>query len=72
MKCKVCGKEFDLLKERRYTVKSNSVFVGTQYYDAFDCPFCGCQNIAKEREMKAHIEVYEETEDDEKDDQEGV
>lgn len=49
-KCKVCGRRFQLLKKNRYEVKKapvgfNCLTEGTVYYNAFDCPFCGCQNI---------------------------
>lgn len=49
-KCNVCGRRFRLLKENRYeVVKSpsgfNCLIEGITYYNAFDCPHCGCQNI---------------------------
>lgn len=49
-KCNVCGRRFKLLAKNRYeVVKSpvgfNCLTQGTVYYNAFDCPYCGCQNI---------------------------
>lgn len=45
MKCKVCGKEFELLAENKKIVKKNNIIVQNDYLlEAFDCPFCGCQN----------------------------
>ena len=50
MKCKVCGNEFEALKENKYIVKDNSILTGKeQLYDCFDCPKCGCQVIGKVR-----------------------
>lgn len=50
MKCKICGKRFELRKENRYDAIDIPVGLDclTQpsiYYNAFDCPYCGCQNI---------------------------
>ena len=49
-KCNICGKKFRLLAKNRYEVVRRSVGLncltqGTVYYNAFDCPHCGCQNI---------------------------
>lgn len=53
MKCKVCGHEFELNKENRYTSirEENQLITGTIFreYDCFDCPKCGCQNMVNER-----------------------
>ena len=53
MKCKICNKEFELLKENRYMVTNKNVkgiTSGlTSAFDAFDCPYCGCQNIVSDR-----------------------
>lgn len=52
MKCKVCGKRFPLLAKNRYVVRAETVLPRrTGYYNAFDCPRCGCQNIAGVVEM---------------------
>lgn len=49
--CKVCGNKFELKKENRYTAsRRESIFCIPTYYDAFDCPVCGCQNIVGVRE----------------------
>ena len=49
-KCNVCGRRFRLLAKNRYEVVVtpvglNCLTQGTVYYNAFDCPRCGCQNI---------------------------
>lgn len=49
-KCKTCGKRFRLLAKNRYEVMVrpiglNVLTQGNVYYNAFDCPRCGCQNI---------------------------
>lgn len=49
-KCNICGKRFKLLAKNRYEVVRkpvgfNCLIEGTIYYNAFDCPHCGCQNI---------------------------
>lgn len=51
MKCKICGKDFELKKENRYVVKNVSVsgLFTRNVYESFDCPYCGCQNVVNER-----------------------
>lgn len=49
-KCNVCGRRFRLLAKNRYEVVRkpvglNCLTEATVYYNAFDCPHCGCQNI---------------------------
>lgn len=66
-KCNICGKRFRLLKENRYEVSRSPVGLncltqGTTYYNAFDCPHCGCQNIVGVFEKE---KVKSENEDDE-------
>lgn len=56
-KCKVCGCEFMLLSQNRYTADATpggpfSVLCDTLLQDAFDCPMCGCQNIVGRRYQK--------------------
>ena len=55
--CKVCGTEFFFFFYSHYVCRDIEV-TGIQtinrkeevkQYDAFDCPNCGCQVIAKER-----------------------
>lgn len=46
MKCKVCGKEFELLAENKKIIKKYNLIAQRGFLnEAFDCPFCGCQNI---------------------------
>lgn len=49
-RCKVCGSFFRLLAKNRYEVKMIPEGIawltsGVTYYNAFDCPKCGCQNL---------------------------
>ena len=46
--CSVCGKEFDLKKDERYTGFEKGLLGGT-YYDCYDCPNCGAQYAAQIR-----------------------
>lgn len=62
-KCNVCGRRFRLLSKNRYEVVKNPVGLkclaeGPVYFNAFDCPRCGCQNIvgAIEKEKVRDIE----------------
>ena len=52
--CKVCGRKFELKVENKYMVTESKgiseVFCGITVFDAFDCPFCGCQNVMNVRE----------------------
>lgn len=60
IKCKICGCEFVPVIDKHYIVRDNgesgmsTVFKHTEgnTYDAFDCPSCGCQIIAQERNRK--------------------
>ena len=50
LECKVCGNRFTPLKENKYIVKKYGMLTKmVDYYDAFDCPFCGCQIVANIR-----------------------
>ena len=62
MKCRVCGKEFELSVTKHYISRDEEVercgiasIVGNntekevKLYDTFDCPICGCQNVVQER-----------------------
>lgn len=71
LECKVCGCKFNAVIERHYIVRDNgktgltaafSSIDEDGLYDAFDCPACGCQIIAKER--KRNYTPTEENEDD--------
>ena len=62
-KCKTCGRRFRLLAKNRYEVMVSPVGVeiftkGTVFYNAFDCPRCGCQNITGVVE-KVNVKDYE-------------
>lgn len=66
--CKICGRDFPLIVERRYTAIDNSksgivmTFAGVEeiLYDAIDCPHCGCQNILQPRKR---VDAFVEMED---------
>ena len=52
MKCKVCDKPLHLSKEERYDVvkpEGLSLLASKPRYEAFDCLYCGCQNVVGER-----------------------
>jgi hypothetical protein len=61
MKCTVCGHEFELKKENRYTVKRKETSLLTsavfQEYDCFDCPKCGCQNMVNKRMENCELTI---------------
>lgn len=49
-KCNICGRRFRLLAKNRYEVVRRPAGIrclteATTYYNAFDCPRCGCQNV---------------------------
>ena len=52
-KCSICGRKFELLAKNRYEVETRP-FNKTIYYNAFDCPHCGCQNIIGVVEKTQH------------------
>lgn len=45
MECKVCSKDFELKSENKYLVGEKNLFKPLDIFEAFDCPYCGCQNI---------------------------
>ena len=62
LECKICGTKFNAIIEKHYLARDNgktglAVAFGSTaeecLYDAFDCPMCGCQVIAKERKRRA-------------------
>lgn len=66
-KCKVCNEFFELKKEDRYDVTKlpaggtfGTLFSNPVAYDAFDCPYCGCQNIVNVRETHTSVPEPEE------------
>ena len=72
--CEVCGREFALMHEDRYTVreeKRGGLAAAFAYmpeptmWDAFDCPYCGCQNrvLIRKREVEETSETVDKTED---------
>lgn len=80
--CSVCGRDFPLLVENRYTARDNNnklgfaVFTcGTEdsLYDAIDCPHCGCQNILQLRKrrnaMSELADMVGDDEDEEEDEE---
>ena len=62
--CKVCGEEFRPHKDHRYTVvKHQGLFIPSLFFDAIDCPHCGCQTILGDRLGAAFTEDDEDDED---------
>ena len=49
IKCVVCHETFTPAKSRKYEVRVNSGFMGNRIFEAFDCPYCGCQHVVNER-----------------------
>lgn len=49
-KCVVCGHRFEIEIDKKYVVKIQEGLINKTYYDAVDCPRCGCQNIIWKRE----------------------
>lgn len=63
MKCTTCGARFKPLKENRYTVqlmeRKSLLETKIDYWDVFDCPKCGCQNLGSFRYNPVIEEVEE-------------
>lgn len=59
LECAVCGRKFEPVKDRRYTVTRmvNMFTREVELGDAFDCPRCGCQVFVGSRKFE-----YEEEE----------
>lgn len=66
LKCKICGCEFNAVKERHYISRDNGkIGLTTMFgsnpenrlYDTFDCPVCGCQIVAQERKSKYDLRM---------------
>lgn len=83
MKCKVCENELLLNLDFHYIARDEEIertgLLGiagksekeSKLYDAFDCPFCGCQNIVgdRKRDFVPYVPgVIEELEEDEHED----
>lgn len=55
--CGVCGRDFPLIAEEVYVARDveqgglATALSSTEsrWYDAIDCPHCGCQNVLQER-----------------------
>jgi len=63
-KCNICGRRFKLLAKNRYEVVRkpaglNCLTEATIYFNAFDCPYCGCQNIVGVLEKKNVRDIEE-------------
>lgn len=44
--CKICNCNFDIKLTKKYIVKvPTSGFLFNNFYDAQDCPHCGCQQL---------------------------
>ena len=66
--CGVCGREFALMHENRYTVRNEergglaAAFADIPepiMWDAFDCPYCGCQNRVHSRKREVENQESE-------------
>lgn len=51
--CSFCGNTFEIEIDKKYVVK-NIEAGRIAYYDAMDCPKCGCQNIIWKRLEKTN------------------
>ena len=56
-RCKVCNKRLYLDKDKKYLIEKRpqgpSCLVEPKIvYEAFDCEWCGCQNIVNVREVE--------------------
>lgn len=72
-RCEVCGKRLVINRDTVYTVNASSAFITafstTAYFNAVDCPQCGCQKILKQREMTIVPHAGSEVSKDESDEQ---
>lgn len=71
--CKICGRDFPLISEERYTARDEQKIGFTpmitgenepKLFDAIDCPHCGCQNVLQERKRYNIEDEYDCCEDD--------
>lgn len=78
-KCKICDHEFELLAAEHYIARDAgrsglaTIVGGSEetLYDAFNCPFCGCQNTVQERKRDFSVSKhYKEYFSDDKDEEE--
>lgn len=76
MKCNICGTEYDATKDNHYIAREQSKTGISEIishheerlFDCFDCPNCGCQNIAQTRHRVLFDWNDDETEDEAEDD----
>lgn len=70
--CRVCGGEFPLSVKYHYVARDIEkkglvpTISGQEEavrYDAFDCPYCGCQNIMQERKPALEATISAENEE---------
>lgn len=51
--CSVCNKEFELKEENKYIVNVEpKPFIISSLKEAFNCPYCGCQNVVNSYNQK--------------------
>lgn len=68
--CQVCGRDFPLIAEEAYVardVEQGGLVTAlsdteSRWYDAIDCPHCGCQNVLQERKRPLTPEDADEEE----------
>lgn len=63
-RCKICGRYFRPKKNKKYEIVKeptglNVLVEEPTIYECFDCPRCGCQNIANIREGNPHQRAAE-------------
>lgn len=72
--CGICGRQFELKADDRYISRDSGktgLFAGLstqneeQLYDTFDCPYCGCQNVAQKRNRMWIPEPIEQDDEEE-------
>lgn len=72
--CGICGRQFELKADDRYISRDSGktgLFAGLstqneeQLYDTFDCPHCGCQNVAQKRNRMWIPEPIEQDDEEE-------
>lgn len=74
--CSICGAELKMTVDHHYISRDKgtcglATIVRNDeetLYDTFDCPECGCQNIAQERKRKFFINDENIDNDEEEDD----
>lgn len=59
--CRACGRRFPLSFESRYTARNDDGLFLREHepalWDAFDCPYCGCQSIIGSRKRRNDVEI---------------